>query len=210
MENNYCINLDEAYKLKKLFVLGDNTFSNNNKKYYDIKYDNKFLYINFKANIYDIELSPRKKVFLQVDVNTINNFKKLIKFISTNIKINILEYDSIYEKKKSYILGFIPGYKKDDKNNIFLKINKYIDNKLNQININNLQENDIPRNFHGIVTLKIKSLCEDTYNSETKHKLVNDIHKITIINEIVEENNEKGYDELEKINNDLILKLINS
>lgn len=75
MNNNHYINLDEAYKLKKLFVLGDNIFNNNNKSYYNIKYDNKFLYINFKADIYNLELSPRKKTFLQVDVNTINNFK---------------------------------------------------------------------------------------------------------------------------------------
>lgn len=102
MDNNYYINLNETYKLKKSFILGDNTFNNNNKSYYDIKYDDKFLYINFKASIYNLELIPRKKTFLQVDVYTINNFKKLIKFISTNIKINILEYDSIYENKKSY------------------------------------------------------------------------------------------------------------
>src|SRR6478752_6547868 len=119
--SNYYVNLDEAYKLKKLFVLGDNTFNNTNKSYYDIKYDNKFLYINFKADIYNLELIHRKKTFLKVVVNTINNFKKLIKFISTNIKTNILEYDSVYEKKKSYILGFIPGYKKENKNTIFLK-----------------------------------------------------------------------------------------
>lgn len=208
MNNNHYINLDEAYKLKKLFVLGDNIFNNNNKSYYNIKYDNKFLYINFKADIYNLELSPRKKTFLQVDVNTINNFKKLIKFISTNIKTNILEYDSIYENKKSYILGFIPGYKKENKNTIFLKLNKYVDNQLNQVDINNLQEDDIPRNFHGIITLKVKSLCKDTYNEEIKYKLVNDIHKITIINEIHENNNENEDDELE--NDNLILKLINS
>lgn len=206
--SNYYVNLDEAYKLKKLFVLGDNTFNNTNKSYYDIKYDNKFLYINFKADIYNLELIPRKKTFLQVDVNTINNFKKLIKFISTNIKTNILEYDSIYENKKSYILGFIPGYKKENKNTIFLKLNKYVDNQLNQVDINNLQEDDIPRNFHGIITLKVKALCKDTYNEEIKHKLVNDIHKITIINEIHENNNENENDELE--NDNLILKLINS
>lgn len=159
--SNYYVNLDEAYKLKKLFVLGDNTFNNTNKSYYDIKYDNKFLYINFKADIYNLELIPRKKTFLQVDVNT-----------------------------------------------IFLKLNKYVDNQLNQIDINNLQEDDIPRNFHGIITLKLKALCKDTYNEEIKYKLVNDIHKITIINEIHEDNNENEDDELE--NDNLILKLINT
>lgn len=205
--SNYYVNLNEAYKLKKLFVLGDYTFNNSNKTYYDIKYDNKFLYINFKANIYNLELIPRKKTFLQVDVNTINNFKKLIKFISTNIKINILEYDSVYEKKKSYILGFIPGYKKENKNIVFLKLNKHVDGQLEQINVNNLQENGIPRNFHGIITLKIKALCKDTYNEEIKYKLVNDIHKITIIDEI-HEDNENSDDESE--NDNLILKLINT
>lgn len=203
--DNY-VNLDEVYKLKKSFILGDNIFNNNNKDYYNIKYDNKFLYINFKANIYNLELIPRKKLFLQVDVDTINNFKKLIKLISRNIKVNIQEYDSIYENKKSYILGFIPGYIKDNKNTFFLKINKHVDNKLNQININNLQEDDIPRNFHGIITLKIKSLCKDTYNNEINYKLVNDIHQITIINEIHEKDDEDNESE----NNNLILKLINS
>lgn len=204
--DNYYVNLDEVYKLKKSFILGDNIFNNNNKDYYNIKYDNKFLYINFKANIYNLELIPRKKLFLQVDVDTINNFKKLIKLISRNIKVNIQEYDSIYENKKSYILGFIPGYIKDNKNTFFLKINKHVNNKLNQININNLQEDDIPRNFHGIITLKIKSLCKDTYNNEINYKLVNDIHQITIINEIHEKENEDNDEE----NNNLILKLINS
>ena len=206
--SNYYINLDEAYKLKKLFVLGNNTFNNSNKSYYDIKYDNKFLYINFKADIYNLELIPRKKTFLQVDVNTINNFKKLIKFISTNIKINILEYDSVYEKKKSYILGFIPGYKRVNENTIFLKLSKYVNGQLEQMNVNNLQEDDIPRKFHGIITLKIKALCKDTYNEEIKYKLVNDIHKITIINEIHEYDNENLDDELESDN--LILKLIST
>lgn len=155
--DNYYVNLDEVYKLKKSFILGDNIFNNNNKNYYNIKYDNKFLYINFKANIYNLELIPRKKLFLQVDVDIINNFKKLIKLISRNIKVNIQEYD-------------------------------------------------IPRNFHGIITLKIKSLCKDTYNNEINYKLVNDIHKITIINEIHEKEDEDNESE----NNNLILKLINS
>ena|ERR1700730_7460018 len=203
--DRHYINLNEVNKLKQLFILGDQTFNNSNKNYYDLKYDNKFLYINFKADIYNFNLIPRKKLFLQVDDNTVNNFKKLIKMISRNIKINILEYDSIYENKKSYILGLIPGYIRNDNKNInFLKLNKYINNTLNQINVNDIQENDIPKNFHGIITLKIKSLCKDNYNKEIKYKLVNDLYQITIINEIHEDNND------ESENNDLILKLINT
>lgn len=77
-----------------------------------------------------------------------------------------------------YILGFIPGYKKDNKNNIFLKVYKYNNDK-----IEILSENNIPDKFHGVITLKLKALCKDNYNNEINYKLLNDI--ITIINKFM-------------------------
>lgn len=101
--NNYYTNLNEINKLKKSFIIGDESFKGNNKTYYDLKYDNKFLYINLKGNIYNLELIPRNKIFIQVDSDTINNYKKLIKMISKHIKINIQEHEFIYSRIYSWI-----------------------------------------------------------------------------------------------------------
>lgn len=46
------IDLDKVPELKENFVLGDILFENENKKFHEIKYDNKTMYIVFKGSVF--------------------------------------------------------------------------------------------------------------------------------------------------------------
>lgn len=202
--DEHYINLDNVNNLKNLFKCEKSNFESNNKKYYNLNYDNKTLFVNFKANLYNFKVIPRKKIYLQVDDDTLSNFKKLIRIVSTNIGINIEEYDSIFEGNNLYLLAFISGLTRNNKHVIFTKINKLINKKLEQLKVDNNSvnyNNNYIENFKAIITLKIKTICEDNYNNVTKYKLFNDIHQVTILEEIKNDANN---------NLELILKLANN
>jgi hypothetical protein len=204
MKDDYhYVNLDEIITLNKKFDVNNIEYSNNNKEYLHLKYDNKDLFINFKGIIYNIELIPRKKIFIKVDQYTFNNYLELLLMISKNIGINIKEYDSTYlNVDNHYLLAFLSGFKKNNDNIIYTNFKSLNVNQLEEIKIIDnklLYENDFIESFEGIITLKIKTICKDLYRGIT-YKLFNDIHQIVITKKIIKKENN---------NVDNILKLIN-
>ena len=200
----FYINLDEINKLEESFNISPFKCSNNNKDYQHLNYNNNILFINFKGIIYNLELTPRKKIFIKVDQHTYDNYLELLSMISLNIGITIKEYDSTYlNVDNHYLLAFLSGYKKTDNNIIYTNFKILNVDQLEDINIINnklLLDNEKVESFEGIITLKIKTVCKDSYKGIT-YKLFNDIHQIVITKNIIKK----------EINNNVnnILKLIN-
>lgn len=100
----FYINLDGINKLEESFNVSSFKYGNNNKDYQHLNYNNNILFVNFKGIIYNLELTPRKKVFIKVDQHTYNNYLELLSIISTNIEIAINDYDSAYLNVDNYYL----------------------------------------------------------------------------------------------------------
>lgn len=169
--NEHYVNLDEINTLNEIFNVNKSTYVNNNKEYYHLNYNHKTFYINFKGIIYNIELIPRNKIFIKVDQNTYNNYMELLLRISTNIGINIKEYDSTYLKVDNYyLLAFIVGFKRNNNNIIYTNFKKLNGDDFEEIKIINnklLYGDDYIEIFEGIITLKVKNICKDSFNGIT-------------------------------------------
>lgn len=197
----YYVNLDEINTLKDSFNVIKSKYSNNNKEYYHLNYNNKTFFINFKGIIYNIELIPRKKIFIKVDEDVYNNYMELLSKVSNNIGITIEGYDSTYLNDNHYLLAFITGFKSNNNNIIYTNLKilngddfeeiKIIDDKL-------LHGDDIFESFECIITLKVKNICKDSFKKVT-YKLFNDIHQIVITKNIIKKEKKNNVDNILKL-----------
>lgn len=187
------------YKIKLLDAndeLANFIFSINNKReyincdYYDlILNNNSYLNIIFEANVYDFK--PNDKIFLQISKNDYNNYINIINKIKNDIKQNVILANSSYVGKNNLNNNYILANINKSGKIIYTKLFKLINNDFETINIL-----DIPNNFRGIVTVRIKSLLDKNDN----WTLNNELFQIIIKREIILAKNKNQPDDLNLIN----------
>lgn len=187
------------YKIKLLDAndeLANFIFSINNKReyincdYYDlILNNNSYLNIIFEANVYDFK--PNDKIFLQISKNDYNNYINIINKIKNDIKQNVILANSSYVGKNNLNNNYILANINKSGKIIYTKLFKLINNDFEPINIL-----DIPNNFRGIVTVRIKSLLDKNDN----WTLNNELFQIIIKREIILAKNKNQPDDLNLIN----------
>lgn len=176
------IDLDEVPELKEKFVLGDILFENENKKFHEIKYDNKTMYIVFKGSVFKWDSDLKTKLFIQVEDELYNLLGFLIYKLKYDLHLNLINDDFLYSKNNKFLVTRVPGFYK---NNEYIIFSKFYDFD----NSNRIPYNEIPKKFNGIFTIKLKSICKNNYNNKEKITLNTELHEIFIINDIQDSKN---------------------
>lgn len=81
--------------------------------------------------------------------------------IKTDLDIQVFDDDTVYYGKSTYLTPRIMGGTVKNKETIFTKFYKLLDNKTVKINID-----ELPQHFNGLFTIKIRSVANKMYEEK--------------------------------------------
>src|ERR1700730_6568970 len=158
--SNFVIDINQLNDLNGIF------------KKNDVSFNNKQLFIVFKGKVNQFKAIPKNKCFIEIDNKEYDLLKKLLLKIEKDLNLTILKDDFLYIKNNKFLISWYPGYFKD--NNPIIFTNCYKLDTLKKLNLN-----EIPNKFNGFFTIKLKYICENSYNN-IKLTLLTDLYEIMV------------------------------
>lgn len=181
--NRLTVHINDVNDITDKFNKGQNILNGLYLKTYELKINNCFLYFVLESTVFNHELYPRNKLFLKITDNYLNKYKNLILKIQSDIKETVNDYDTVFYGKSNYLTPRIIGGTVNDNKTVFTKIYKLINNNTVKINTD-----EVPKQFKGLFTIKIRSVANNTEGDnylilEVIDILITEIIKNTVDND---------------------------
>lgn len=181
--NRLTVHLNDINDITDNFNKGQNILNGLYLKTYELKINNCFLHFVLESTVFNHELYPRNKLFLKITDNYLNKYKNLILKIQSDINESVNDYDTVFYGKSKYLTPRIIGGTVNNEKTVFTKIYKLINNNTIKINTD-----EVPQQFKGLFTIKIRSVANNTDSDnylilEVIDILITDIIKNTVEND---------------------------
>lgn len=186
--NRLTVHLNDINDITDNFNKGQNILNGLYIKTYELKINNCFLHFVLESTVFNHELYPRNKLFLKITDNYLNKYKNLILKIQSDINESVNDYDTVFYGKSNYLTPRIIGGTVNNEKTVFTKIYKLINNNTVKINTD-----EVPQQFKGLFTIKIRSVANNTDADNYLILEVIDILITDIIKNTVENNKPLSY-----------------
>lgn len=170
LKDKLIIDVNNVMELKEhdKFMLKDIVYENEKNKYYELKCNNKDLYIVFDGTIKTFT-SP--KIFIQVTDDIYRMLGFIIYKLQYDLKLNVIDENFLFSKNSKFVITKLRGFYNDRIFNI--STNFYDLKTFNKIHIDK-----VPKSFNGTFTIKFKSICKNTYNKKEKITLITELDEV--------------------------------
>jgi alpha-amylase/alpha-mannosidase (GH57 family) len=155
--NIFTVHLNDTDDIIGSFEKGKNILNGPSLTTYELKINNCFLHFVFDSTVFKHDINPRNKLFLRLTDNYLNKYKNLINKIQSNLKFNVKDEDTVFYGKSNYLTPRITGGTVNDKKQIFTNFYKLINDKSIKITVN-----EIPQQFKGLFTIKIRAVADES------------------------------------------------